>query len=362
MKILYVYDKMPSTYQKYLFNLLVLIKNQLSVNVLTYEDNAFADHCVKRYGFRDYFQYLLYKLSISSYKSIDEKYMHNYDIIHLQHSYLWRKLRVLTKFQKSPKIIITLRGGDTYIKPWGSESWEIFYRNSEFVSAFITMSDHQKRYLTRWGVDPEKIHVIPISFGKYSDALPKYPNTKKLKLVSAFRMTWEKNIEGTVRFASILHKKGVPFHYDIYGDGLDLGQLYYLIDKYELNPYITVKGKIDNETLKKELVQYDFFVQLSLSEALPTSILEAQSIGLPCIVSDSGGLPEAVIKGKTAIVHQYQELEIMVTETLTIWSDKALYYSYSQNAIAFVNDNFTLEHETQRLTKLYKELVFFKEK
>lgn len=345
---------MPGLYQKYLLNLLVLIKKQLNVKVLTYENNALADYGVKRYGLLDYLQYSLFRLKISPYKSIDIKYMYNYDIIHLQHSFLWRKLQPLTKFKKHPKIIITLRGGDTYIKPWTSNSWKNFYKSSGHVSAFITMSEHQKKYLTQWGVAEEKIHVIPISFGEHSNAKPKYPNQDKLKLVSAFRMTWEKNIEGTVRFAKLLIEKGVDFEYDIYGDGTDLGQLYYLIDKYNLHNYINVKGKVDNNVLKQELAGYDFFVQLSVSEAFPTSVLEAQSFGLPCIVSNSGGLPEAVINNKTAIVCDYTAIEEMVNKCLNVWKNKEEYYQYSKNAIEFVNSNFTLEYEITKLTKLYK--------
>ena len=356
MKILYIYDKMPGLYQKYLLNLLLLIKKQLNVKVMTYENNALADYGVKRYGLLDYLQYSLFRLKISPYKSIDIKHMYNYDIIHLQHSFLWRKLQSLTKFQNHPKIIITLRGGDTYIKPWTSNSWRNFYKSSGYVSAFITMSEHQKKYLTQWGVAEEKIHVIPISFGEHSNAKPKYPNQDKLKLVSAFRMTWEKNIEGTVRFAKLLVEKGVDFQYDIYGDGNDLGQLYYLIDKYDLHKHINVKGKVDNELLKIELPKYDFFVQLSLSEAFPTSVLEAQSVGLPCVVSDSGGLPEAVKEGKTAVICNYKDLDKMIDNCVTIWNDKEQYYQYSSNAIEFVNSNFTLEHEMDKLNKLYKFL------
>src|SRR5690606_20483607 len=107
-------------------------------------------------------------------------------------------------------------------------------------------SQNQKEYLTRWGVSEDKIEVIPISFGNKSDAQPKYPNTDKLRLVSAFRMTWEKNIEGTLRFAKTLKEKNIDFSFDIYGNGSDLGQLYYLIDRFDLNNHVFLKGKIEN--------------------------------------------------------------------------------------------------------------------
>lgn len=357
MKILYIYEKMPSTYQQYLSNLLLLVKESLDVKTLAYSKKKKSNYAIHTYGFQDFFQRFLYKLKLTKHKTLDVKVFYKFDIIHLQHSFLFNKLKPLFNNPKRPKIVITLRGGDTYVKPWTSQSWVNFYNNSEHVDAFITMSEHQKHYLNHnWKVPLSKIHVIPISFGNHSNAQPKYPNTRKLKLVSAFRMTWEKNIEGTVRFAKMLKDKSIDFQYDIYGDGEDLGQLYYLVDRYDLKQYITLKGKVDNNILKSKLIEYDFFVQLSLSEAFPTSVLEAQSVGLPCIVSNSDGLKEAVIPNETGICGNYNDIEYFADETIKLWKDSEKYHQFSKAAIDFVNNNYTLEKEVERLKKMYNEI------
>jgi glycosyltransferase involved in cell wall biosynthesis len=346
---------MPGVYQHYLHNLLKQVRAVLKVKVMAYESGIGLDHVVKSYGFRDSFQRLSFKLGLSKHKSFDLKIMESFDIIHLQHSFLNSKILPLLNKENSPKVVITLRGADTYLRPWLSERWREFYANyGNKVAAFITMSEHQKKYLTRWGVPPDKIHVIPISFGLTSDAQPKYPNPEVLKLVSAFRMTWEKNIEGTLRFAKQLKEKNVSFQYDIYGDGHDLSQVYYFIDRFDLHGLVHVKGKIDNNELKMKLVNYDFFVQLSFSESLGMSVIEAQSVGLPCIVSDSGGLPEVVIAGKTALVKNYYEVAELALEAVALWRDKEKYFSYSREAISFVNEKFSIESETERLSNLYK--------
>ena len=357
MKILYIYDKMPDDYQKYLKNFLTFIQQHLHVKTLVYKKNSKADYTIKSYGVAYYFQYFLYKIKLSKYKTIDNMYMANFDIIHLQYSFLRRKVVNFKEQVSKPKIIITLRGGDTFVKPWLGDSWKEFYKNSNYIDAFITMSQVQKKYLMRWGVSEEKIHVIPISFGNTSNAKPKQPSNDTMKLVSAFRMTWEKNIEGTVYFAKLLKDQNIDFEYDIYGDGGDLGQLYYLIDRYDLSKFINVKGQIDNDILKQKLINYDFFVQLSLSDALPTSVLEAQSVGVPCIVSNSGGLPEAVVKDVTGIVEDYTNLDSLVRETISLWKDKEKYYSFSEKAIINANEKFSIEVEFQKLKTLYHQVL-----
>ena len=358
MKILYVYDNYPSTYQKYLVNLLHAIKKKCFIKTLVYTASKEANYTVKRYGFMDILQNVKYKLGFSKYKSIDLNYFFDFDIIHLQHSYLWRKLEPLKQFKKFPKIVVTLRGGDTYVKPWLSKSWQNFYKNSEHIAAFVVMSNHQKRYLhEKWGVSLSKIHVIPISFGEKSMAQPKYPNSEKLKLVSAFRMTWEKNIEGTIQLAKKLQEQNIDFKFDIYGDGNDLGQLYYLIDRYNLQKNVFVKGKVENDLLKAKLAEYDFFVQLSISESLGMSVIEAQSVGLPCVVSNSDGLPEAVLNEKTGIVLNYNDYNRHVCEIIKLKTNKEVYYDFSKNAIQFANENYSVENEVEKLTSLYKNIL-----
>ncbi|NMH25326.1 glycosyltransferase family 4 protein [Flavobacterium solisilvae] len=358
MKILYIYDNYPQTYQKYLLVLLKKLREKQSVSSLTYSKSPETDYNVVSYGFKDKIQRLKYKLGVSKFPSLDSKIMSKFDIVHIQHSYLWRKLLVFEKLPNKPKIIITLRGGDTYIKPWISKSWREFYnKKSHLVDVFVVMSQNQKEYLTKWGISEEKIVVIPISFGNPSDTKPKYPNGDKLKLVSAFRMTWEKNIEGTLQFAKALQEKNIDFEFDIYGDGNDLGELYYLIDCLGLNNCVFPKGKVANEDLLRKLSEYDFMIQLSLSDAFPTTILEAQSRGIPCIVSDSGGLPEAGIKSETIIVNNYNQIDYFADETIKLWKDKERYYSFSKKAIDFVNDNFSTEKEIERLIDLYKKMV-----
>lgn len=356
MKILYVYEKMPGVYQNYLRVLLNNIKGYCAIKTLVYKKSLGSDYFVRSYGTKDLLQRYCFILRFVKSKSLDIKIMKNFDIVHIQHSYLWPKIIHLKNMKITPKIVITLRGGDTYMKPWISNSWREFYNDyGKNIDAFITMSNHQKNYLTRWGVDKNKVHVIPISFGHFSDVKPKYPN-EMLKLVSAYRMTWEKNIEGTLQFAKKLKDKNISFIFDIYGDGNDFCELYYLVDRLELSSYVNIMGKVENEELKSKMINYDFFVQLSISEALPTTVLEAQSNGVPCIVSNSDGLKEAVVKNHTGIVGEYNEIEYFANECIRIFNDKELYYSFSESSINYVNLNFSVENETERLIKLYESL------
>ncbi|PWI31508.1 hypothetical protein DI383_02235 [Flavobacteriaceae bacterium LYZ1037] len=315
------------------------------------------------YYYRRIFEKLLqkfnkkpYPLNYLEWKAIKQ----DVDVVHIQDSYLFKKIYGLLHLdaKKRPKVVITLRGNDTYVKPWIQKKWQDFYKiYGNKVDAFIVMSIHQKNYLhTNWGISLDRIHVIPISYGNKHAHQPKTLNSETIKIVSAFRMCWEKNIDGNLRTIAHLKSLGAKIKYDLYGDGPDAGQVSYLINKYDLQYEVCYHGRIENKELKKRLIDYDFFLQLSHSDALPTSVLEAQSYGLPAIVANSGGLPESIVPYKSGYVVEAYDTKQAAKAILDLWNDSKKYENFSQQAIAHSQTNFTISNEVNRLLMLYRSL------
>ncbi len=365
--IVQLFDKYSEFYQPYIPPLMEALcnHNELAVKITSFRGvSREIDNVSVLPGYR------LRKILSKYFGQLNKKYLNldyfeikalkeKVDIIHLQHSFIFSKVINLLKLPREdrPKIVITLRGGDTYIKPWIGEKWRNFYRDyGNKVDAFVVMSEDQKQYLSRWGVSLNNIHVIPISFGKRFQSIPKVQNKNKIKLVSVFRMCWEKNIADNLRFVKAIKQKNIQVSYDIYGDGPDLGQLYFLTDKYGLKEEINILGKVSNKELKSSLSEYDFILQLSHSEAFPTSVLEAQSNGVLAIVSNNGGLPELILDGHNGVVVK-SDFEGSSQMVIDIWNNQSKYFSMSKNAIELVHQNYSIENEVERLTNLYKQLV-----
>lgn len=367
IKVYQVFQDYPRFYQPYIPTLVDSLVKNPHLNLTLQVFGKGKGHCVE--SLPTYFYRVLYEkfygflkndkthLNFLEIKSLKQKV----DIVHLMDSYLHPKVYGLLKIPKiqRPKIVITLRGKDTYIKPWCLEKWKTFYNKyGNIIDAFIVMSEHQKKYLSeKWNVNPKRIYVIPISFGISKKTNPKHLNGDQLKVVSVFRMCWEKNIEGNLRTIKFLVEKNVNVHYDIYGDGPDSEQIFFLIDKYKLWSNVSYHGRIDNSILKEKLSSYDIFLQLSHSEALPTSVLEAQSFGLPAIVSDSGGLPEAILPEESGFCIPAYASELAATLILRLYKTPEQYHSFSKAAIYNVQKKFSIDNEVRRLTKLYNKLT-----
>ena len=367
IKTIQLFESYSQFYQPYIAPVLRKLKRDKNfiVNIWSYKKNKEDNESliVPTYRKRKIYE-KFYQFTHSNYKDLNylsiKSLTDEVDIIHLQHSFLFTKIIPLINYSTTtkPKIVITLRGGDTYVKPWVNNKWKSFYQTyGNAIDMFIVMSKHQKKYLQRWGVDEKRIAVIPISFGETQHRLPRSIKDKAhIKLVSVFRLCWEKNIEGNLKFIQALKGNGINVSYDIYGDGPEKGKLLYLIDKLSLKDSVNFKGRVNNSKLKDLLPTYDFILQLSHSESLGMSIIEAQSFGVPAIVSNNGGLPEIVSHLKNGIVVK-ENIGQAIDNILNVIQDEVKYLELSKSAILNANTNFSVSNEVASLSELYKSLI-----
>lgn len=364
IKSIQLFETYGESYQPYISPVIQELKQSelLDVSIVAFNKHTAVDYYIPNYRKR-LFKEKLYALTHNSRLNYLEILCleKQADIIHIQQSYLFSKLINLLKLPEAnrPKIVMTLRGGDTYVKPWFSLKWQNFYANyGNSINAFVVMSKHQKDYLHhKWGVALERIHVIPISFGHAFEASVKQVDTTVMRIVSAFRMCWEKNIEGNLRVIKLLKERGIPVQYDLYGDGADAGQVYYMIDKYALNDFVNYHGRVENKDLKSRLKSYDFFLQLSHSESLGMSVIEAQALGLPAVVSNSDGLPEVVVHDKTGFCVAPHDSEAAASHLIHLWEHTDLYSQFSKEAIHYSHQSFCIAKEVHALELLYAKIL-----
>lgn len=279
------------------------------------------------------------------------------DILHLQYSWLFPHIIPLLNIENRPKIVITLRGSDTYCSPFIDQNWRDLYRiHSNNIDAFIVQSLDQKYYLERLGVKEKKIWIIPSS-SESIECLPrKIIKSERIKIISAFRFVWEKNITGNLIFIKMLKEKYPDIEYTIYGSGNDLPQIHYLVDRFNISDIVEINENIPNKNLKQKYLEYDYYLQLSISESLSMTVIESQQRGLVPIVSNIGGLKDLVQDGETGIIKDFSDYENLVSDTLKLHQNPEAYNKISRQCIKNIKNNYTTDLEVQRLCNLYKSI------
>jgi glycosyltransferase involved in cell wall biosynthesis len=84
------------------------------------------------------------------------------------------------------------------------------------------------------------------------------------------------------------------------GDGEKMQELKQLTRSLDIEDHVIFTGFINNP--QRFICLFDLFLLSSFSEGTSMTLLEAMSLGIPCVVTDVGGNPEVVENNSTGYV------------------------------------------------------------
>jgi glycosyltransferase involved in cell wall biosynthesis len=159
-----------------------------------------------------------------------------------------------------------------------------------------------------------------------------------------------------IRAAARLASSGrLPGRLAIVGNGPIEGEVRAEIERLEAHEHVRwfpYRGAVG-----PYLAALDLFVLPSAWEALPLSLLEAMSCGLPILATNVGGTPEVVEDGATGrIVPHGDELELAVG-LLELLTDPALRARLGQSGRRAYEARFRLGRMLDETEVLYRELL-----
>lgn len=136
------------------------------------------------------------------------------------------------------------------------------------------------------------------------------------------------------------------------GEGEDRSFLEKQIKELNLTEKVYLAGVQKN--VNEWLNLADVFVLISTEECLPLALLEAKQVGLPCIVSDVGDMPQEIIHGKNGFVCKAKD-EVLISCLLTELYENA---SLRQKMGDFSLQKMVLVQESsQQYQQFYQQLV-----
>ena len=102
-----------------------------------------------------------------------------------------------------------------------------------------------------------------------------------------------------IEAAAQLRDSGVPIELVLVGDGPMRAEVEQLVLGHGLSGQVRLTGWLDAQAIESELRQARALVVSSLSEGLPTVIMEAMANRRPVIAPYLSGIPELVVPGET---------------------------------------------------------------
>jgi glycosyltransferase involved in cell wall biosynthesis len=101
----------------------------------------------------------------------------------------------------------------------------------------------------------------------------------------------------------------------------------------------------------------DVFVQPSLHEGMPNTVLEAMAAGLPIVATAVGGTPEVVVDGITGLLVPPRDPDRLAEAIVALLRDPNLRRTMGRSGRQRVAENFTVERMVEQTQKMYEQLL-----
>lgn len=124
----------------------------------------------------------------------------------------------------------------------------------------------------------------------------------------------------------------------------------------ELAQYVSFHGSVAHAELDKYYREADIFINSSFSEAFPIPIPEAMGRSLPVIGSRVGGIPEAIVHGKTGLLVDSGDVHALAEAILSLLNNDNLGIEMGKSGYERAYELFSWEKVSQSLFNEYNNI------
>ena len=183
------------------------------------------------------------------------------------------------------------------------------------------------------------------------------PANTKVKILFIGRLIPRKGFQRVVRaLPRVRELATVPFEVEVVGTGAAQTELDTLATKLGVSDLIHYVGTVPYDKLEQSYQYADIFVLTSLSEGMPSVILEAMGCGLPIIASDVGGNNEIVKEGENGFLIQGDDIEYLAKRLVTLVNDASLRQAQGKRSRELAQQ-YDWSHIMGRYNELYAKFA-----
>lgn len=254
--------------------------------------------------------------------------------------------------------LVSFRGVTSPLKRWSPDQWITYL--SPRVAAHACESDAVRETLVAAGLPAERCHTVYNCLGtSAAEPMTRSQARRELGLgedelvvMMVANMRWVKGtdvlLEAALRCGDLAKVKFV-----LMGRVID-PQVDQLASDPRLAGRVLMTGFRPGAA--RLLAAADVFAMPSRAEALCVAVLEAMTAGVCPVVSDAGGMKEAVRAGTDGIVFPSGDAGALADSIRTLHADRTLLASYAASARERVLSEFSSQAVAGRLIEIYQQV------
>jgi colanic acid/amylovoran biosynthesis glycosyltransferase len=240
------------------------------------------------------------------------------------------------------------------------KNWE---RMVDAVDLFLPVSKFLERALVDRGVPTEKVQQhylgVPIHEGIKNDR-----DDLRYDVGFIGRLRENKGYREFLKTVNGLSATLPKLRVLIAGDGPGMAEVEAWAEGMRTRVHtLDVLGSVPSETVPRLLASVGVVccpsipVESGAAEGLGLVALEAQQVGTPVVVYDTGGLPETLVPGRTGFVVTAGDTSAMVERVREILSTPNMRAAMGERGRSFVRSEFDLVDQTRSLEDVLKARV-----
>ena len=180
---------------------------------------------------------------------------------------------------------------------------------------------------------------------------------RPLRILSVGRLDWRKGYDYALQAVRLLIEQGIACEYRIVGEGEYLEAVAFARHQLGLEHSVELLEAQSPPEVKKQMLWADILLHASVSEGFCNAVLESQSMELPVVCTDAGGLPENVSDNETGFVVPRRDPAQLADRMLLLARDPELRARLGNAGRRRVLARFALETQIAEFGALYNQVL-----
>lgn len=205
--------------------------------------------------------------------------------------------------------------------------------------------------------DPTLVRYIPngVDTGFFSPSAESNADSGIVRFLFAGRFQSQKNLFVLLeQFARALHAALVPLHLTLIGDGPQRARLEAHARSLGVADVVTWSGWLSKSELLAAYRRADVFLNPSLYEGMPNTVLEAMACGLPVIASRIMGNEDLVADGETGLLYDLDRPDALGDALRTLAADAGRRAAMGMRGRAIICSHFGWDTVAAQYAKLFQ--------
>lgn len=238
--------------------------------------------------------------------------------------------------------------------------WKLLSRVNRYVLSrhfqnIVAVSEDIRITLSeRYGFPAEKLVVIHNGTEIPEEINPDRGN-HPFTIGSAGRFFPVKDYPFFVEVAAEVNRHAKDIRFELAGEGPEVGIITERINRYGLQDVFRLKGFV--EDISGFYMGLDLYINTSVHEGLPMSVLEALSHGLPVVAPKEGGIKEVVTDGLQGFLIEGRDPKRFAQKCLAIYKDRNLRQSMGTASREKVARGYSIRTMAEKYYELYEKIL-----